>query len=81
MPGTNPSFVIRSLSPESQYIISVSAGNDYGPSGWSDLIYSETPKVIKARTETADCSGKNDTTNGGKCFESKPVIECEQENE
>ena len=77
MLGTNPSFVIRSLSPESQYIISVSAGNDYGPSGWSDLIYSETPKAIKARTETADYAGKNDTTKGGKCFDSKQIIGCE----
>ena len=65
-PETELTFVVESLSPGTKYRVAVYAVNEYGISAWSDDVYGETSKSIKARIEPTDCPGKNNTTKEGK---------------
>ena len=53
-PGTELTLVVDNLSPETQYRVAVRAVNDYGISGWSEDVYRETLKTIKARIEPTE---------------------------
>ena len=65
-PENEVSFVIESLSPDTKYTVAVAAVYDHGIGAWSNKVYGETSKSIKARIEPTDCPGKNNTTKEGK---------------
>lgn len=52
--GGKLTLVVESLSPDTQYIISVAADNGYGRGPWSAVVSSRTSKTVKARIEPTE---------------------------
>lgn len=66
MPGTELTFIVDSLNPETRYRVAVTAVNQHGIGPSSEDVYVETLQSIKARVEPTEGPGKPNTTKEGK---------------